>query len=176
VFVAGQAQAEASFALAQARLARLAQAGGLLSASRGAYGAGLAGLIPVHPPGEEPEPAALVRAHFADLIADHDSARMPLRWEAIAPGGKLFPALDADLTLSPDGEQATTLVLVGVYRLPPGSTGNGLDRAVERRIAATTIQAFLYRIATAITLPGPASTWNGGITDQGGWPPAAQAP
>jgi hypothetical protein len=176
VFVAAQVQAEVSFALAQARLARFAQVGGLLGVSRGAYGSGLAGLIPVNPLGAESEAAALVRAHFADLTADHNSARMPLRWEAIEPGGNLFPALDADLTLSPAGEQATTLMLIGVYRLPPGTKGNGLDQAAEGRIAGTTIQAFLYRIAAAITLPGPASTWNGGITDHGGSPPAALAP
>jgi len=176
MFVAAQVQAEVSYALAQARLARLAEAGGLLTASRSTYEAGLAGLIPVGPPGAESEAAALVQAHFGDLNADHSSARMPLRWEALPPGGKPFPALDADLTLSPAGPRATTLMLVGVYRLPPGTKGNGLDHAAERRIATTTIEAFLYRIASAITLPGPASTWNGGITDQGGSPPAARTP
>jgi hypothetical protein len=176
MFVAAQVRAKVNFALAQARLARFAQVGGLLSASRRAYGAGLAGWIPVGPPGAESEAAALVRARFADPTADHSSARMPLRWEAIKPGGKPFPALDADLTLSPAGDQATTLMLIGVYRLPPGTKGNGLDQAVEGRIATTTIQAFLYRIAVAINLPGPASTWDGGITDQSGSPPAAWAP
>ncbi len=175
MFVAGQVQAEVSFALARARLARLAHAGRLLGASHGAYGAGLAGLVLADPPGVPPM-AGLVRAHFGDLIAHGDSARVALRWEAIAPGGELFPALDADLTLRPAGDQATTLMLAGVYRLPPGTQGNGLDQAVVRRIATTTIQAFLNRIATAITVPGPASEWGGGTTGQGGFPPAAQAP
>ncbi len=176
MFVAGQVRAEVSFALAQARLARLAHAGGLLDASQGAYGAGLAGLVPADPPGYGPEVAGLVRALFGDLIAHPDSARVPLRWEAVAPGGDLFPALDADLTLSPAGDQATTLMLAGVYRPPPGTQGNGLDQAAVRRIATTTIQAFLNRIVTAITVPGGASEWNGGTTDQGRSPPAAQAP
>ncbi len=175
MFVAGQVQAEVSFTLARARLARLARAGGLLGASHGAYGAGLAGVVPADPPGV-PRMAGLVRAHFGDLIAHRNSARVALRWEAIAPGGELFPALDADLTLSPAGDQETTLMLAGVYRLPPGTQGDGLDRAVVRRIATTTIQAFLNRIATAITVPGPVSGWDGGTTGQDGFPPAAQAP
>lgn len=176
MFVGGQAQAEVSFALAQARLARLAHARGLLGASKSAYGAGLAELVPADPPGYGPEVAGLVRVHFGDLIAHPDSARAALRWEAVAAGGELFPALDADLTLSPAGDQATTLMLAGVYRPPPGTQGDGLDQAVVRRIATTTIQAFLNRIATAITVPRPASEGNGGTTDQGGFPPAAKAP
>jgi hypothetical protein len=117
-----------------------------------------------------------VSTYFGDLIAHPDSARVALRWEAIAPGGNLFPALDADLTLSLAGDQATTLMLAGVYRLPPGTQGSGLDQAVVRYIATTTIQAFLNRIATAITVPRPASEGKGGTTNQGGFPPAAQAP
>ncbi len=176
MFVAGQVQAEVSFALAQARLARLAHAGGLLGASQDAYGAGLAGLVLADRPGCGPETARLVRVHFGDLIAHPDSARAALRWEAIAPAGNLFPALDADLTLSLAGDQATTLTLAGVYRLPPGTAGSGLDQAVVRRIATTTIEAFLNRVATAITVPRPASEGNGGTTGQGGFPPAAQPP
>jgi len=46
-----------------------------------------------------------------------------------------------------------------------------------RRVAEATIQAFLDRVAAAITVPGPASEWNGGTRGQGGSvPPAAQAP
>ncbi len=176
MFVAGQVHAEVSFVLAQVRLVRLARADRLLAASQGAYRAGLAWLVPADPPGCEPEVAGLARVRFGDLIARRDSAHAALRWEAIAPGGELFPALDADLMLSPAGDQATTLMLAGVYRLPPGTQGNGLDRAAVRRIATTTVQAFLDRIVTAITVPGPASEWGGGSTDQGGSPPAAQAP
>jgi hypothetical protein len=176
MFVAGQARAEVSFALAQARLARLAHAGGLLGASQGAYGAGPAFFVPADPPGDEPAAAGLAGAHFGDMIADSDSARMPLRWEAVAPDGDLFPALDADLTLSPAGDQATTLMLAGVFRLLPGTQGNGMDHALVRHVATATIQAFLDRIAAALTVPAPVPEWDGGTTDRGGTPPAAQAP
>ena len=111
-----------------------------------------------------------------DLIADGNAARVAVRWEAAAAGGDLFAALDADLTLAPAGNRVTTLTLAGVYRLPPGTQGNGPGQAVVRRVAEATIQAFLDR-AAAITVPGPASEWNGGTRGQGGSvPPAAQAP
>ena len=46
-------------------------------------------------------------------------AGLALRWEATGAGGRLFPVLDADLTLAPDGE-GTVLPLAGSYRPPLG--------------------------------------------------------
>jgi hypothetical protein len=177
MFVAGTVRAEVSFALAQPRLARLAWDDGLLGASQAAYGSGLTGSAGADPPGL-PQVAEVVRARLGDLIADGNSARVALRWEAAAAGGDLFAALDADLTLAPAGNRVTTLTLAGVYRLPPGTQGNGPGQAVVRRVAEATIQAFLDRVAAAITVSGPASEWNGGTSrGQGGSaPPAAQAP
>jgi hypothetical protein len=176
VFVAGEVRAEVSSAVAQARLVRLGHPGGLLGASQDAYRAGLASLVPADPSGCVPQVAGLARVYFGNMIASGDSVHAPLRWEAIAPGGEVFPALDADLTLRPAGDQATTLTLTGVYRLPPGTRGNGLDQAVVRGLATATIQVFLNRVAAVITVSGPASERDGGTTDQGGSPPAAQAP
>jgi hypothetical protein len=175
MFVAGELRAEASFAVAQARFARLGRAGGLLSASQDSYGAGLAVLVAADPPGRVPQVARLVRVCAGNLAARSDSACAPLRWEAIAPGGDVFPALDADLTLRPAANQATTLILTAAYRPPPGSPSGGWGHVVEHRVATATIEAFLNRVCVAITTPGPASTLGGGA-DQGGIPPAAQAP
>ena len=176
MFVAGTVRAEVGFALAQPRLARLARDGGLLGASQAAYRSGLTGMAGADPPGV-PQVAGLVRVRLGDLIADSNSARVALRWEAAAAGGDLFAALDADLTLAPAGDRATTLTLAGVYRPPPGTQGNGPGQAVVRRVAQATIQAFLDRVAAAITAPGPASEWNGRTRRQGGSaPPAAQRP
>jgi hypothetical protein len=91
--------------------------------------------------------------HFRDLVMRDDSAVLTLRWEATGPGGRLFPALDADITLTPAGERATLLRLAGSYRPPLGSLGAGLDRAILHRAAAT-IRAFLSRVADSIG-PGP---------------------
>jgi hypothetical protein len=177
MLVTGEVQAAVSFTLAQVRLWNLARAGWLLSASQGAYRAGTVGLGPAEPPGLVPGMSRLVNVHSRDLAASGESAYMPLRWEAAGPGGELFPALDADITLSSAGDQATTLALVGVYRLPPGIRADELDRAAVRQSAAATIQAFLGHIAKAITVPAPAAGGNGGIVRQGGSrPPSAQAP
>jgi len=175
MFVGGELRAEVSFAVARARLARLVQVGGLLDASQDAYGTGFAVLAPADPPGPVPQVAGLVRVYSGDLIARGDSVHAPLRWEAIAPGGEVFPALDADLTLHPAGDQGTMLTLTGVYRLPQGTRGNGLDQAVVRRVAITTVQVFLNRVAAAITVSGPARG-RGRTLDDGGFPPAAQTP
>jgi hypothetical protein len=176
MFVRGEARAEISLTLAQARLANLARAGWLLGASQGAYGAGATDLARADPPGPERGKSRLVNVHFRDLAADRGPAYLALRWEAIGPGGELFPTLDADIALSPAGEQATTLTLAGVYRPPPGNLGGELDQVVLRRVAEATIQMFVNRIAEAIIVPGPATEPGGGITGEGWfWPPTAEA-
>jgi len=65
----------------------------------------------------------------------------------------MFPALDADVTLSPAGEHATALILAGVYRLPPRTLGDGLAVAMSQRIATATIRAFLGRLARTLAVP-----------------------
>ena len=79
-------------------------------------------------------------------------ARLWLRWEAIGPDGTLFPALDADLTLSPAGEDTTLLWLAGIYRLPERARA-GLDPALARCFAAVTIRSFVARLACALVHP-----------------------
>jgi dienelactone hydrolase len=52
-----------------------------------------------------------------------------MRWEATGVTGRLFPALDADITLTAEGDQATAVTLTGVYRSPLGALGAGLVAA-----------------------------------------------
>lgn len=75
---------------------------------------------------------------------------LALRWEAVGASERLFPLLDADITLIPDGDDATLIGLHGVYGPPAGSVGGMLDRAILHRIAAATIRSFLSRLASAI--------------------------
>lgn len=88
-------------------------------------------------------------------MAHADSASLPLRWEATGPGTSLFPALDADITLTAIEEQATTLALAGVYRPPLGAFGAGLDHAVLGRVATATIRTFTASLAKAIAADAP---------------------
>ena len=90
---------------------------------------------------------------FRDPVVHGDCAVLTLRWKAIGPGGRLFPALDGDITLTPAGKHATWLRLAGAYRPPLGWLGAGIDRVILHRVATATIRAFIDRVADAITLP-----------------------
>ena len=126
--------------------------GGLLgSASAQAYSDGITGL------------ARLLHVHVQDLTARGDSARLALRWEASGPGGGLFPALDADITLTPAPEHSATLTLTGAYRPPPGTD---LDRVILRQVATATIRAFLRRVTDAMAGPARAAGRQPGATDR----------
>jgi hypothetical protein len=98
----------------------------------------------------------LVEVQFRDLVLNEGGAGLALRWDVTGPGGALFPALDADITLTPAGDTATTLALAGTYRPPLGALGAGLDRAILNRVAGATVRDFLNRLAAAI-VPPPAS-------------------
>jgi hypothetical protein len=138
VFVSDHIAMDVCLDYATRQLERLAGHGVLLSASEYAYGAGINGLL---------EAAGLV-AGMARLVGvrpgapteTEGCARVWLRWEAIGSDGTMFPALDADLTLSPAGENTTVLTLAGVYRLPEHA-GAGLDPGIVRCFAAVTSTA-----------------------------------
>jgi hypothetical protein len=151
MFVQEEARLPIGFAIACTRLAPLAQSGGLLlDASQTAYGDGISGLAKVGPPGMWPDLSKLVMIQVGELIVADDSARLPLRWEATGPGSGLLPALDADITITQDGDDATMLTLTGVYRPPLGRLGVLLDHAILSRVAAATIRDFVGRLAQAI--------------------------
>jgi hypothetical protein len=152
VFVSGDFLLDVSFTAAQARLANLIGGGLLVSASAQAYSDGITGLAGVGPPGSALGLSRLCQVHFKDLKAGCDSARLALRWEVTGPGG-LFPALDADITLTPAGKHFTTLTLTGVYRTPLGTVSAGLDWGIWHGVATATIQAFLHLLTEAIARP-----------------------
>jgi hypothetical protein len=104
------------FPAAAAGLADLARAGLLTGVSQAAYGDGLTGLARVAPLGEVPGVSKFVEVHVLDVVTRGQSAVLALRWQATGPGGGLFPALDADIWLTPAGS-----ILPGCRR--PGSTG-----------------------------------------------------
>jgi hypothetical protein len=85
-----------------------------------------------------------------------DAVSLPLRWEATGVMGRLFPVLDADLTVTPAGA-GTLLRLDGAYRPPLAGLGTGLDRVVLHRAATATIRSLLTRIADALVSPAPAA-------------------
>ena len=80
-----------------------------------------------------------------------DGFVIPIRWEAVGAAGELFPTLDADVILSPDGDESTVLRLVGSYVPPFGRVGATADRLVMHRVAVITLRRFLGHLANEAT-------------------------
>jgi len=160
MFIGDEARAAIGAAAATARLAGLADGGSLIRVSHAAWGEGTARVAPAT---GLPGPAVV---HSRGPVRHGAVSLLILRWEAADANGRRFPVLDADITLIPDGEQATLVGLHGVYRTPPGA---GLDPVIVHRAAAATIRSFLGRLAGAITDPaaggsgdtGRAAVWPG---------------
>ena len=143
MFVGDEVRLEVGFAVARERLTRISESGALFGPSEDAYGPGLtrvgaAGL------------SKLARVQARELSWTDTTAGLALRWEATGPGGGLFPVLDADLRLAPDGD-GSVLTLAGAYRPPLGPLGQALDRALLHRVAVATVQSFLARVAAQLT-------------------------
>jgi hypothetical protein len=118
---------------------------------------GLAAVIRVGPFGDVPGASKLVRVRFLDPVYRGDAMRLALRWEATGVTSGLFPVLDADISLTPAGEQTTRLALAGSYRPPLGGLGAGLDKAILNRVATATIRALLRKVADNLASPGTAA-------------------
>jgi hypothetical protein len=157
MFVADEIMLDIGWPAAQARLVNLARRGGLSGASRAAYADELSAVIRVGPFGDAAGASKLVRVRFLDPVCRDDVMTLALRWEAAGVSGALFPVLDADITLTPAGQQATRLALVGSYRAPLGGLGAGLDKAILHRVATATIRALLRNVADSLVSPGTAA-------------------
>ena len=153
MFVAAEVLLDLGFRAAEARLANVARGGLLTPVSQGAYGDGLSGLVRVGPLGAAPGMSKLVQVHFLDVVTRGESAVLALRWQATGPGGRLFPALDADISLTSAGQHSTRLSLAGVYRPPLAALGTGLDRAVLHNVADATVRSLLARVADVLACP-----------------------
>ena len=153
MFIGAEVRLSLGYSAAQARLAGLTGSGLLRRACDDAYRDLGTGLVRVGPLGAAPGISKLVMVRFSDMAVAEDSAVRAMRWEATGPGGALFPALDADIRLTPAGDDATMLTVSGVYRPPLGCLGAGVDRVVMCRVAQAAIQTFTHRIGAAITDP-----------------------
>jgi len=146
MFVGDEVRLDVGFAVARERLTRLGDSGALFAPSADVYGPSLARVGPG-------VVSKLVRVQVRELSWTEKSGGLALRWEATGAGGKLFPVLDADLTLADFGPRGTLVALAGVYRPPLGALGQALDRAVLHRVAEATIRDFLARVAAELALP-----------------------
>jgi len=134
-----------------ARLVHLMNWGALRSASESAYEGGCELLVRVGPFGDLSGLSKLVRVRVLAPVRHEAVETVSLRWEATGPAGELFPVLDADLTLTADGDDRSRLAVVGSYRPPLGRAGTVVDRAIMNRVATATLRAFLDDLAGLVT-------------------------
>ena len=151
MFVHAELPVDVGFQAAAAKLAALVHDGWLTQASSDAYDSGMTGLARVGPLGDVPGMSKLVRVYARDVLALDHKAVLTLRWEATGASGALFPALDADITLTPGGPGSSLLTLDGAYRPPLAALGVSLDRAVLHRVATPTARSLLRQIAESIS-------------------------
>jgi hypothetical protein len=154
MFAVEEVTVDARYDRAVARLVHLINHGTLHGISEAAYE-----LVRVGPFGDAPGLSKLVRVRVLEPVRHGDAMTAPLRWEATGPAGGLFPVLDADLVLMPDGDEGCRLRLIGSYRPPWGIAGAVLDRAIMGRIATATIRSLLDSIAPMLAevIPSPQS-------------------
>ena len=109
MFVGDEVLLEVSFAVACERLTQLTESGALITTSEDSYSRESGVLTRVGAIGL----SRLVRVQVRELPRTERSAGIALRWEAVGPGGGLFPVLDADVRLTPAGEHVTLLSMAG---------------------------------------------------------------
>jgi hypothetical protein len=168
MFIGDNVRLNIGFAAARARLGNLASGGVLLGASERAYGETIIGLADAA--GSVAGASQLAGVRPGDISETPGMAQLPVRWEATTGDGGLFPALEADLTLTPAGEQTTVFALTGVFRPPPGMADAGEDRELACWFAAAAIRVFLARLASALVHPSGAAYEPSHDTALGGSP------
>jgi hypothetical protein len=149
MFVSDQRVLTVGIGAARERLANLVDGGWLGGASGAVYQEGMDHLVRVGPFGGLPGPSRLVRVQFLDPVDRGDSVTVGMRWEAIGVTGGLFPVLDANITLTTQGQESTLMTLTAVYRPPFGALGAGLDRVLLHRVATATVHSLMTSMARA---------------------------
>lgn len=157
MFVSEETDLDVSFPVARAGLLGLTRGGWLSAASDDAYADGLSGLIRVGPFGDLVGASKLVRILLLEPVERDGTVLLTLRWEATGVMGRLFPVLDANISLARVGEGTSRLVLTGAYRPPLSGVGAGLDRVVLHHAATATVRSLLRHIAESIAPAGEAA-------------------
>jgi hypothetical protein len=84
-----------------------------------------------------------------------DRVTQPLTWRA-AGATSLFPAMEAEIEVTPMGDSMTAISFQGSYVPPLGPLGRSADRMLLHRLAEASVRGLLERIARH--LEGPDAT------------------
>jgi carbon monoxide dehydrogenase subunit G len=87
-----------------------------------------------------------VWAELGEMDLKPDRITQPLRWRAAGTTG-LFPAMVADLEITPMGATMTSINFMGRYVPPLGPLGREVDRVLLHRLAQASVRALLERVA-----------------------------
>lgn len=87
-----------------------------------------------------------VWAELGEMEVKPDRVTQPLRWRATGTTG-LFPAMVADLEITPMGPSMTSISFMGRYVPPLGPLGREVDRVLLHRLAQASVRALLERVA-----------------------------
>jgi hypothetical protein len=155
MFIGDHVLLNVGFAAARTRLGKLASGGLLRGASEHAYGETITGLADIA--GAAAGASQLAGVCPGDITETRGRAQLPVHWELTAREGTLFPVLDADLTLTPAGDQTTVFALTGIFRSPPDLADAGLDHEIVYWFATAAIRVFLARLASALAHPSGAT-------------------
>ena len=166
MLIGDHVQLNIGLAAARTRLGNLASCGVLLGASERAYGDTIAGLAGA---GSAPGASELAGVRPGDITETRGTVQLPVHWEATAGDGSLFPALDADLTLTAAGDQTTVFALAGIFRPPPDLADAGVDHDIVCWFAAAAVRVFLARLASALVHPSGAAPQSPGRPSCSAW-------
>jgi hypothetical protein len=142
-----------SFIATRVRLVNLIGGGSLVPASIDAYACGLPKLAR-RGPDDALSAAAPITVRIPEPAHTAGVIILPLRWDAIGPGGQQVRVLNADLTLIGARAGRTLLRLQGEFRLPVAIGSSGLDcDELPQRAATASMNFLLAHIRKSLASP-----------------------
>ena len=149
MFVEAQSPLSLPFSAVHAALDAALADGGLTEESRRAAEKGASFLMRVGPGGSRGfAKQVLVEVLPFDYVGR--KVVLPLRWRPTGPAGRLFPSLEANLTISEVDGIGSLVSIVASYEPPLDAVGAGLDRILLSRAAGATLTALLREIVTKL--------------------------
>lgn len=154
MFVRATQGVPVGYEVATRRLTCLAAGGGLERLSDDAYSTVLSELITrVRPDGGLPAQSRQVQVGVLEPREVGGGTRLALRWWTTSLGGRLFPALDADLDLCRVARDTSALRITARYEPPIGCHGQKIDRWALYGAANSTVRHLLRHLAETLAEP-----------------------